>query len=356
MLRIIFYILPFMTCLFWFVTFALRSRSNDSAKRVLTVFLGTCTVLYLCHAFFFLTEELPVWADSIWGLCSLSVYPLYFIYITHLTCRPLAKGQTAMCLLPGLLVALAMLICPGEEVGTVRKLVNAVQIICVIYFGYRRLHAFDKEVANIYADTEGRDTSAVKILLIAFTAISILSVVVNMAGRQYFASSEWLLMMLSLLFASLLYSLSYIGFIRDFSCEQFLKDTDGEDEGQISAGEINYTDLRRKIDELMDSHYYLNPNIKINDLVNMTGYCRTYVSTYINRTYNCSFSDYVNQLRVRHAQNLLKGDPEMKVAAIVEMVGFANENSFYRNFRKFAGMTPSDWADAVRKGKVPEES
>ena len=190
MLRIIFYILPFMTCLFWFVTFALRSRSNDSAKRVLTVFLGTCTVLYLCHAFFFLTEELPVWADSIWGLCSLSVYPLYFIYITHLTCRPLTKGQTAMCLLPGLLVALAMLICPGEEVGTVRKLVNAVQIICVIYFGYRRLHAFDKEVANIYADTEGRDTSAVKILLIAFTAISILSVVVNMAGRQYFASSE----------------------------------------------------------------------------------------------------------------------------------------------------------------------
>lgn len=80
MLRIFFSFIPFMVCLCWFVAFALQYRKNDSPKRMLTLFLAVCVVLYLCHALY-LNGGLSDGMESLWALCSLSVYPLYYIYI-----------------------------------------------------------------------------------------------------------------------------------------------------------------------------------------------------------------------------------------------------------------------------------
>lgn len=344
MFRTICCTLPFAICLCWFVTFALESRRNDPAKRVLTVFLGTCSVLYLCHAFYF-NGGLPTWTESLWALCSLSVYPLYFVYISHLTCRPLSAARTTLILLPGVVVATAMLLLPSAATDTARRLLNAAQIVFVLYFGQRRLQKFDEEVANVYADTEGRDTSAIRMLLIAFVITSLLSLVANVLGKSYFASNDWLVLVAFLPFTILLYALSYIGHTRQFSQEQFLNDT-GEAEGTTMTAEDEGTDeneLGRKIEELMDNGYYLNKNLKVNDLASETNSCRTYVSNYINKVHDCSFSDHVNRLRVEHAERLLKENRDMKMTVVADMSGFTSMQSFYRNFRKFVGMAPVDW-------------
>ena len=72
--------------------------------------------------------------------------------------------------------------------------------------------------------------------------------------------------------------------------------------------------------------------------------CRTYVSRYINTEYGCSFSDYINRMRVDYAKTLMQETPNPKFIAIAEQSGFASEQSFYRNFRKFVGMTPEEWS------------
>lgn len=336
---------PFTVCLCWFVTFLLHTRSNDSAKRVLTIFLGTCTILYLCHAFYF-NGGLSLWGEALWGLCSMSVYPLYYIYITHLTCRPLTSRQVALCLAPGIMVALAMLLFPGAEADTARKLVNVLQIVAVLYFGYRRLQTFDTELANVYADTEGASTKAIKILLIALVATSVLSVIANAVGKQYVATSNWLVLVL-LLFGILLYSLSYIGYTRKFSQEQFLNDMKDMEFGK-NTDEMDENTLGRRIDDLMERQYFLNKNLKITDLAQEVGACRTYVSNYINQKYSCSFSDYVNKMRIEYAKELLQKDPNTKMTYVSEHSGFANEQAFYRNFKRFVGTTPTEWR-AVRK-------
>lgn len=358
MFRIICSTFPFMVCLCWFITFMLHSRRNDSAKRVLTVFLGVCTVLYLCHAFFFNSGgTLPLWAESLWALCSLSVYPLYFIYITHLTCRPLSNSQTVLFLLPGLLVALALLVMPGAESDAARKILNAMQIFAVLYFGYRRLQAFDREVANVYADTEGRDTSAVKNLLVAFVATSMLSAIANAIGKQNVAASEWLVAIL-VLFGFLLYALSYIGYTRRFSVDQFYRDTNEANIVEalsqalpsvtpaiaetVDTENVDYKALGRRIEKLMESRYYQTKNLKISDMAQELGTCRTYVSNYINKIHGCSFSDYINQLRIEYAKQLMRSEQE-KITMIADRSGFSSEQSFYRNFKKFVGMTPSEW-------------
>ena len=215
MLRILFSFIPFYVCLFWFITFIIHYRKSDTAKRILTWFLCTCVVLYFCHALFF-TVGLSHPMECLWTLCSLSVYPLYYAYICNLVSRPNAPFRLFLILLPGIIVATAKFFLPLDEVDDARQMLCAIQIFGVIYFGYRKLRAFDREIANVYADTEGRDTTAVKHLLIAFVITSLCSTVANALGRHYFAQSDWMLFAVLTPFSVMLFALSYIGFTRDF--------------------------------------------------------------------------------------------------------------------------------------------
>lgn len=347
MLRSLLSFIPFYVCLFWFITFITHYRKSDTAKRILTWFLFTCVVLYFCHALYF-TVGLPHTMECVWTLCSMSVYPLYYVYICNLVSRPNSPLKIFIILLPGIIVALAKYFFPGEDADNARKLLFAIQLFVVIYFGYRKLRAFDKELANVYADTEGRDTTAVKHLLVAFLITSMLSGIANLLGKQYFAESDWLVFAVLTPFSVMLFALSYIGFTRDFSYEQFVEDSKdyGEQptENKSAEGE---RELGYNIEQLViTKQLYLTPNLKIGDVAKVTGICRTYISTYINQTKGVSFSDYINGLRVEHAKSLLSQNTDnTKIATLATRSGFSSEQSFYRNFHKFTGMKPLEWAN-----------
>lgn len=345
MLRSLFCFIPFFVCLFWFITFITHYRKCDTAKKVLTWFLCICVVLYFCHALFF-TVGLSHPMECLWTLCSLSVYPLYYAYICNLVSRPNTPHKLFLILLPGIIVAVAKYFYPGDTVDNARKILFAIQVFIVIYFGYRKLHTFDRDIANVYADTEGRDTTAVKHLLIAFVITSLCSAIANALGRQYFAQSDWMVFAVLTPFSVMLFALSYIGFIRDFSFEQFAEDCKEYTEqptGNTTA--IEEREVGNSIEKFfITKQLYLTPNLKIGDVAKSTGICRTYISNYINQTKGMSFSDYINSLRVEHAKNLLSSNVEnTKIATIATRSGFSSEQSFYRNFHKFTGMKPLEW-------------
>ena len=345
MLRILFSFIPFYVCLFWFITFITHYRKSDTAKRILTWFLFTCVVLYFCHALYF-TVGLSHPMECLWTLCSLSVYPLYYAYICNLVSRPNAPFRLFLILLPGIIVAAAKFFLPLDEVDDARQMLFAIQIFSVIYFGYRKLRAFDREIANVYADTEGRDTTAVKHLLIAFVITSLCSTVANALGRHYFAQSDWMLFAVLTPFSVMLFALSYIGFTRNFSFEQFVEDSKVNDEHPIeNTSEKEERDIGYCIEQIIiTNQLYLTPNLKIGDVAKATGICRTYISTYINQTKGMSFSDYINGLRVEHAKNLLSHNTDnTKITTLATRSGFSSEQSFYRNFHKFTGMKPLEW-------------
>lgn len=333
-----------MVCLCWFVTFALHYRKNDSAKRLLTLFLAVCVVLYFCHALFF-TVGLSHPMECLWTFCSLSVYPLYYAYICRLTAHQVTPLFWCWLLIPGFLVATLKLIFPGDYSDLFRKILFMAQVLFVLCYGFRRLQAYDRQLSEVYADTEGRDTSAVKHLLLAFVLTSLCSAIANGIGKQYFAQSIWLLLLVLTPFSVMLYALSYIGFIREFEPEQLEKDSaDAESPVSDQDQEPMPNQIGILLTQLMeDEMFYLTPNLKIGDVVRRLGICRTYLSNYINQTYNSSFSDYVNRMRVAHAQQLMRQSPNQKLLIIAQQSGFATEQSFYRNFQKFTGMKPSEW-------------
>lgn len=352
MLRIILSFIPFMVCLCWFVAFALQHRKNDSPKRILTWFLATCVVLYLCHALY-LNGGLSDGMESLWALCSLSVYPLYYIYICELTAKPLAQKLIVLSLLPGALVALAKFLFPGDESDLARKILFAIQVVTVCCSGYKNLVAFDRKLADVYADMEGRETKDVKMLLLAFVVTSVLSSIANAIGKQYFTTSEWLVLAL-LPFAFMLYALSYIGFTRTFSVDEYINDTKDENEAvPVKETEDEKSELELKIAMLMNEEcIYLRKNLKIGDMANEAGSCRTYVSNYINTKYGQTFLEYINRHRIEHAKRLLCMPEPEKMWIVAEKSGFSSEQSFYRNFRKFVGMNPAEWLLAEEKKAI----
>ena len=146
----------------------------------------------------------------------------------------------------------------------------------------------------------------------------------------------------------MLFALSYIGFTRDFSYEQFVEDSKdyGEQPTENKSAEEE-RELGYNIEQLViTKQLYLTPNLKIGDVAKVTGICRTYISTYINQTKGVSFSDYINGLRVEHAKSLLSQNTDnTKIATLATRSGFSSEQSFYRNFHKFTGMKPLEWAN-----------
>lgn len=255
-------------------------------------------------------------------------------------------------LLPSAVAALTKYIFPNVGIDIVRLLLFAIQVVSVCYLGLRRLKKFDHRLQAVYADTEGRDTKAVYHLLIAIICVSILSGVANSLGKAFFGESLYLLIPISLAFTVILYALIYICYHRDFTIDELIEESkDSETVNEPTVLE-DCELIGRKIEALMkEQQIFLTKNLKITDVVKSIGSNRTYVSNYINNTYHCSFSDYVNQLRIEHAKALLlSSDTDTKLSTIAEASGYSSESAFYRNFQKVTGMTPGEFKN-TRQGE-----
>lgn len=115
-------------------------------------------------------------------------------------------------------------------------------------------------------------------------------------------------------------------------------ETDGKD------GIEDDIELMRRICQLMEQQQlYLNPNLKLTDLATALGTNRSVISNCINSQRDSSFPHFVNTYRVAHAQNLLRNQPDLKVAQVWMNAGFPSEASFYRIFKAVTGTTPNAW-------------
>ena len=346
MLHALFSTLPTSVCLCWFVIFALCHKTADRAKRMLTWFLLACTVLYLCHAYFF-NEGEQAWVEGLWMMCSLSVYPLYYIYIKQLTSSESLVVGSLWYMIPALMVAGCNWMGFIELSQWAHKGVFMVQVIMICWLGVRRLNRFDRQLKEVYADTEDTTTEPLRTLLICFVMTSVFSSVFNAIGRQYFATSVWMLAIPSVLFSAMLFAVSYVGYSRKYVALQLHKDMEeGEhaEQEQKDGNEPATADkfgpiLKRMMEE---QQLYLQPDIKINELEQQVGTCRTYLSNYLNQELGVSFSDYINRQRIEYAKALMAQSTDLTLAEVAVASGFASVTSFVRNYKKFVGKAPRE--------------
>lgn len=96
---------------------------------------------------------------------------------------------------------------------------------------------------------------------------------------------------------------------------------------------------------MLHEKIFLNKDLNLDELAKRLGTNRTYLSQVINDNFNTNFNNYINEYRVKEAQRLLL-NPSSKILtieAIAQNVGFNSKSSFNTAFKKFTGLTPSDF-------------
>jgi AraC-like DNA-binding protein len=100
-----------------------------------------------------------------------------------------------------------------------------------------------------------------------------------------------------------------------------------------------------RLDKLLDEvKIFTRSDLTIEKLAQRLSTNRTYLSQIINEMYGKSYSNLINEYRVKEAMNLLS-DPEIgrrySIDAIAKDSGFNSISNFNIVFKKFSGVTPS---------------
>jgi len=94
--------------------------------------------------------------------------------------------------------------------------------------------------------------------------------------------------------------------------------------------------------------WFLEPRFSLRELTKRLASNEAYVSRSINQGLGQSFNEFINRLRVKHAQNLiLNSDDKMLTIALDS--GFNSKATFNRVFRDIAKVTPSQFKQRAKE-------
>lgn len=126
---------------------------------------------------------------------------------------------------------------------------------------------------------------------------------------------------------------NYLYEITDYFAEQF-------DEVMNSLGNSSRDSV---LDDIL---YYIEhnypSNLKLEGIAALFGYNSSYLGKIFNKTVGESFNSYVDQVRIKHAIELLV-ENKHKVYEIAEMVGYKNVDYFHKKFKKYVGESPAEY-------------
>ncbi len=78
--------------------------------------------------------------------------------------------------------------------------------------------------------------------------------------------------------------------------------------------------------------------------LNITG---TYLSAYFKKKQGVNFVDYLNEVRIGKAKELLTGT-DLQIQEVAVRTGYLNANSFIRTFKKITGLSPGEYRKNTR--------
>ena len=108
----------------------------------------------------------------------------------------------------------------------------------------------------------------------------------------------------------------------------------------IGNGDMPGNPLAQKARKYVVDH--LEDCISLQETAECVGVSAGYLSTIFKREYNQSFVDYVNETKMEYACRLLE-EGELMVMEIAYRLGYENAYYFSKVFRKYIGMSPTDY-------------
>lgn len=101
-----------------------------------------------------------------------------------------------------------------------------------------------------------------------------------------------------------------------------------------------YTNIIQKV--IHHINLNIDSDLSLTHLANLTNINASYLSNLFKNETGSTISDYINSQRINVATHLLK-DTHLSIADIAQNVGISDMNYFSRLFKKYTGMTPTQF-------------
>ncbi|OQX76883.1 MAG: hypothetical protein B6D64_09115 [Bacteroidetes bacterium 4484_276] len=133
--------------------------------------------------------------------------------------------------------------------------------------------------------------------------------------------------------------------------EIIIKNSGSDEKKQIKKHKLNIESnqeqelLLKILDSFEKDQLFLDQNLAIDELAKKIDSNKTYISYTINKNFKMNFSSFVNQYRVKKARILLSSSKykNYTIETIAQESGFKSITVFNKAFKKFTGLTPSNF-------------
>jgi AraC-like DNA-binding protein len=174
-------------------------------------------------------------------------------------------------------------------------------------------------------------------------------------------ADQWLLTAIAVL--GFFFSMSLILFSKPYILYgAYLNDTGpGTDipknQGQPNLQPEKIRELQRRFDHYLDEQLYLNPNTNLKEVAGRLSVPSYILSMFIHQAYQMHFNDVINSHRVKYISEGLTNEQweTLTLEAVGEIAGFNNRITFLNAFKKFTGLTPSQYLKSVQDKKQAEK-
>lgn len=214
---------------------------------------------------------------------------------------------------------------------------------------------YQDTVNEYFSSNNGRSVSQARTMSV-LTAIGVLVVLFREASPDYQQSMNLNKLVLFMVTFFYQLALTLLAFSIDYSATDIrlmLEKGDSLRQARTSASienrqELTISNCWKDLQRLMDEEkIFLEPDLNLIELAQRLGTNRTYLSLAVRQFSGKSFSDYVNTARITYAQELLlKGESPKNVEY---SCGYISSSTFYRQFQRIAGASPSIWLKSHRE-------
>jgi AraC-like DNA-binding protein len=204
------------------------------------------------------------------------------------------------------------------------------------------IHQYRKNLNQQQSNTDGIDLSW--IYLTAYSQIIIWLVAITQWLTPIKGYNHWVIYLFISIWIILL---GYLGLSQQ--TVEPVKSLSNTTPSNIDESRFDEVDQRLRT--LMNQkQLFLEPSLNIGQLAKSSGYPEYLISLVINRKYRTTFREYINSLRVSHAQELLKiASTTQTILDIAYDCGFVSKSTFNSAFKRILNETPS----AFRQRHLP---
>jgi two-component system response regulator YesN len=113
----------------------------------------------------------------------------------------------------------------------------------------------------------------------------------------------------------------------------------------INRAAFEYYGRLGRVKQYIDAHFTEDITLKV--AADIACLEEKYFSNFFHAKTGLRFVDFVSYVRVEHAKQLIE-DHNSSISKIAEDVGYHNRRTFERAFKKWTGITPTEFKAIVR--------